>query len=216
MFNWICPQCGRECPPSYTECPDCSARAKNQEAVPVASAPEPEPSPPPEPQAPPAQSKFRLPGWLLSVVFALAFVAAGLGAYFGFEHFRANKVAAPAAIVPETPTLPAPVSAKSHPLAKYIEITGIRLTEDSAKKTQVQFLVVNHSPAEFADLAANVSLIPLTGRPEQQPTGTFTFKLPSLGPYESKELKSALQTHLRAYELPDWQFLRAELQITSP
>ncbi len=23
MFTWICPQCGREVPPAYNECPDC-------------------------------------------------------------------------------------------------------------------------------------------------------------------------------------------------
>ena len=27
MFTWICPQCGREVPPAYTECPDCAAKA---------------------------------------------------------------------------------------------------------------------------------------------------------------------------------------------
>ena len=27
MFTWICPQCGREVPPAYNECPDCSAKA---------------------------------------------------------------------------------------------------------------------------------------------------------------------------------------------
>jgi hypothetical protein len=27
MFTWICPQCGREVPPAYTECPNCSKLA---------------------------------------------------------------------------------------------------------------------------------------------------------------------------------------------
>jgi hypothetical protein len=38
----------------------------------------------------------------------------------------------------------------------------------------------------------------------------------SLGPYESKEMSGALSTKLRVYELPDWQNLTAEIQITSP
>ena len=51
---------------------------------------------------------------------------------------------------------------------------------------------------------------------DQQPVGTFSFKIPLLGPYESKELKAPVDTKLRVYELPDWQFLRADFQITSP
>ena len=27
MFTWICPQCGREVPPAYADCPDCAAKA---------------------------------------------------------------------------------------------------------------------------------------------------------------------------------------------
>ena len=34
MFTWICPQCGREVPPSYTDCPDCAAKGKASTASP--------------------------------------------------------------------------------------------------------------------------------------------------------------------------------------
>src|SRR5579871_2687885 len=36
MFHWICPECGREIPPTVKECPACDPRA-----VPVAAAPAP-------------------------------------------------------------------------------------------------------------------------------------------------------------------------------
>jgi hypothetical protein len=39
-------------------------------------------------------------------------------------------------------------------------------------------------------------------------------KTPRLGAYESQELVSAINTNLRAYELPDWQFLRATFEVT--
>ncbi len=51
MFTWICPQCGREVPPSYTECPDCAAKAKGGAAA-VSEAPTAE-----MPTAAPAQSQ---------------------------------------------------------------------------------------------------------------------------------------------------------------
>lgn len=58
MFTWICPQCGREVPPAYTECPDCVAKASgaggptDQQAQPAPAYP---PPPPPgqAPQYPP-------------------------------------------------------------------------------------------------------------------------------------------------------------------
>jgi hypothetical protein len=46
--------------------------------------------------------------------------------------------------------------------------------------------------------------------------GTFSFKVASLGAYESKEMTGVLNTKLRVYELPDWQNLVADIQITSP
>ena len=54
MFTWICPQCGREVPPSYTECPDCAAKAAGGGAAPP---PTQQPVPPPYPPqaAPPPQ-----------------------------------------------------------------------------------------------------------------------------------------------------------------
>ena len=74
MFTWICPQCGREVPPAYYDCPDCSKKAAaggdpaappqaNPPAPPPVSAPPPPPpqqqpyyqppQPPPQQQAPP-------------------------------------------------------------------------------------------------------------------------------------------------------------------
>ena len=35
----------------------------------------------------------------------------------------------------------------------------------------------------------------------------------SIGPYESREVKAVAETSLRAYELPDWQFLEARVVI---
>ena len=58
MFNWVCPQCGKDVPTSKTECPYCADRAK--EAAAYAAAPPPQgayqqpwPAPPPPPQQAP-------------------------------------------------------------------------------------------------------------------------------------------------------------------
>ena len=54
MFTWICPQCGREVPPAYTECPDCSRKTDEAAAPPAepVAAPPPPPPPPPPPTLP--------------------------------------------------------------------------------------------------------------------------------------------------------------------
>ena len=100
-------------------------------------------------------------------------------------------------------------------MLRQIEIAGLRLTQNKAKKTEVRFLVVNHSGAEIQDLSANIDLRARTSKADEEPVGTFSFKVPVLGPYESKEETAIVNTKLKVYELPDWQNLDERLQITS-
>lgn len=217
MFAWICPQCGKEIPPSYSDCPNCAA--KQPAAAPPAQ-PESAPSPgPPAVSRPPAAraSATGVPGWLLSVLFALAFVAILAGGYFAYQKLQARAEGQPPpGVTFEAPSLPSPASLKAHPMAQHLELAGLRLTEDSKQKAYIQFVVINHSGADISDLAAMVNLKAITARREEVAVGTFSFKVPLLGPYESKDARATVDTKLRVYELPDWQFLRADFQITSP
>src|SRR5882724_3074048 len=121
MFTWICPQCGREVPPSYNDCPDCAAKGKAAPppAQPSAPAPAPPPAPPPQQQyqqappaypppqfqqpiqyqqppqyAPPPPGRTALPTWLMSVLFALAFGGVVAGAYYAVEYMKKEPSAA--------------------------------------------------------------------------------------------------------------------------
>lgn len=217
MFTWICPQCGREVPPSEQECPDCAAR-KQQLAARLAGVPGPQP---------PAEGNnvfadaarrvqaARAPGWLLSIVFAAGFLALAGGVYLILQRLQSPAESAPA---PKLEPLQAgkAAPAKASPLTGQIEVTGLRITEDAKQNAQIQYLIVNHTSAEIADLAGNVTLRAIQSKPEDPPLSVFPFKVSSLGPYESKEMKTTVRTKLRAYELPDWQFLKADVEITSP
>ena len=205
MFTWICPQCGSEVPPSYSECPNCAGK---QQPPAEASAAAP-PAQPPPPAAPAAR---HLPGWLVSVVVAGVLIAVGGIAYY----FTRSGPAPSASTGLGQPAATTPADTRPHPLTRQIEVTGIRITEDASQKAQVQFVLVNHSGADIADLGGTISLKPVGAKPEQAPLVTFEFKVPSLGPYESKELKTTVHSSVRAYELPDWQFLRTDFRITSP
>jgi len=272
MFTWICPQCGREVPPSYTECPDCAERAKaapppqQQPVAPPAPTPQgappppqqayyppqqtqqappqqayyppqqqqyapPQYSPPPQQYAPPQQQQYapppphmqygpppsrrmNMPVWLLTILFAVGLGGIIFGIYSLMQTNRAQtgNGPAPTAAV-ESPA--AKPGAKTNPVQKFIEVSGVRFVQDAKKKTQVRFLLINHSDSDLSNLAGNVTIWGRTKRSEEDAEGSFSFST-NLGPQESKELTVPLNTKLKIYELPDWQNVTTDVQITTP
>jgi hypothetical protein len=148
----------------------------------------------------------------MGIGFALAFLAIGAAIYFGIQSFSRTSPAEKAGL--ENPAN-ASRQKVSNPLQKYVEVVGLRLMNEK-KKPVAKFIVVNHSNTEIADLAANVTLWASTSRSEEDSIGSFSFRIASLGPSDSKELTQPLKTKLKMYELPDWQNATAEIQITSP
>lgn len=169
-----------------------------------------------------APPRAGLPTWVMSILFALAFVGAGAGIYWTVRHFQGDSQApASAASGNGAPVLENVPSAKSgaaatNPMQKYIEVTGVRLVQNAKKQTEAHFLLVNHSSADAGDLSGAVSLLGRTQKEGEEPVGRFTFKGVSLGPYESKEVTAVVETKLRVYELPDWQMTDTRLQLTAP
>ena len=117
-----------------------------------------------------------------------------------------------------TPQLQPPqrIAASSNPVAKYIELCGFRITEKAPGKLNVHFAVVNHSDADIGTLAMTVNLRPTTAKPTDPPIATFNARIDGLGPEALKETDAEVPTKLRVYELPDWQFLTSDFQITEP
>jgi hypothetical protein len=213
MFTWICPKCGKEVPPAYSECPNCAAAGKEPETVekPAAAAPPPSvveqpATAAPAPPAPAVRSgRVSLPGWVLSLLVAAALIIIGLTVVV----LRESRRAAPAQQAAAPLENVTPAAPLANPALRNLELTGLRLTEDTKQAAFVQFVAVNHSQADLGDVTVKANLKAIA-KQAQEPVGTFTFKT-TLGPYESKDLKVPLETKLRVYELPDWQFLRAEI-----
>ena len=286
MFTWVCPQCGREVPPHYDECPDCKGKTaappagQSQPTAPPGypppagpdyppppgppqqfpptyyqqppqapqpgqpyyqpqQAPPPGPqyyAPPPQQQAPPPPQYYqpppqppqyypkqpqgnlfaRMPAWLLTILFALGIGGIIFGLYSVLQSGKPTTAAgngpAPTAAV-ESPA--AKPGAKPNPLQKQIEISGVRFSQDAKKKTLVTFMVTNHSTAEITGLAGNVTIWGRTQKSEEDAQGTFTFTT-DLAPFQSKEMSAPLNSKLKIYELPDWQNITTDIQITSP
>lgn len=299
MFTWVCPKCGREVPPAYTDCPDCSVKTANAAAVPSSPvelpapqyAPAPPPVqhtpppsqyappqaqyappqpqyappqpqyatpqyPPPQPQyapqqpeytpahaqyappqpqyaqaptqypppqsqyAPPQQQSYYappvpggLPTWAMTALFALGFVVVGAGIYWIVGTRQPSGVTGGPSATVESPA--AKAGAKTNPYQKYVEVAGVRFIENPRKKPEVRFVVINHSPAELEGLSGNVTIWGRTQKSEEDAAGTFTFNT-RLGPWETKDLSAPLVTKHKIYELPDWQNVSTDIQITAP
>ncbi|MCC7176030.1 MAG: zinc ribbon domain-containing protein [Bryobacterales bacterium] len=223
MFTWICPQCGREVPPSAAECPDCAGKTPVVPAgamtFPVAAAAE------PVRQGGRAAAKLRVrrtgpPAWLLAFVFAIIFLSMGALGFIAYRVFarRGEPVVTGQVRPVRTPQTAPAVSATpgANVLSKYIEVTGLRLLEEKPGRLEVEFVIVNHSQAPLTELAGDVAIRPTTAPADGEAIGAFSFKIPEMRPLEARSLRAPLQSKLRVYELPDWQFIRADVTVTSP
>ena len=228
-----------ECPECAKRTAQPAAPAQTGAPEPPAPAPVPPPAAPPEPvrspifTPPPAraqapvqpvvppgyymqpQSSRGLPTWLLSIVFALAFVGLGAGVYWSIQHFKGESapVAASGTALENPASKAAP---KPSPYQKFVEVAGVRLYQNAKKQVEARFLLVNHSEGEMSDVAGTVEIRGRTAKEGEEPVGSFTFKGASIGPNESKEMTAKVDTRLKVYELPDWQNVDARLKVTAP
>jgi hypothetical protein len=160
---------------------------------------------PPQPRyAPELPRGLNMPTWLMALLFAVILLGIGGGAVWFFTR---SSSPAPAAVV-ETP------ASKDNPVAKYIEVSGVRFSS-SSKGLVVSFVVVNHSDSDLVGLAGNVKVFGLTQKEEEDPVGTFTFQT-SMPAQSSKELQMPFATKLKLMELPDWQNVKVTVQVTAP
>lgn len=231
MFTWICEKCGGEVLPSQDQCPRCNPpqpaaqpAAPASEAVvpapqpvapqPVAPTPQPvAPAPQPAPQtyapqphyydAPPEPKSTTLRDVLVTLM--VAGVIMGGGYFFWMRGERTEKAESKAT---EMEAVKGPKS--THPLAKQIEVTGIRLRMPKAGQAEVQALVVNHSAAEIAGMGIDVALF---AKGTNKEIAVFPLKVKSLSPFGSVELSAKTKTEVSAIDLPDWQFLEARVVI---
>jgi hypothetical protein len=168
---------------------------------------------PPPPSHPQPQPRTGTPPWLVTLLVAVIFL---LGGYVGYTQllpkYRGSQTAPFEA--PGTAAEQAPAAGAPHKLNKYLEVTGVRIIEEG-RKPVVKFMLVNHSAAELTDINGVVELHTTAEKSGSGPIGQVPLKLNSIGAYESKEVSLPFATKLRAYEMPDWQFLRAELKEVS-
>jgi hypothetical protein len=187
-------------------------------AAPVGAVPQYATSYPVAAQAPPypyPQRKPGPPGWLVTLGVAAIVSLIGGGFYY-YVNSRNNQYVPPAekGIAFEKPgEAAAPGSSAASPAAgpnraKFLEASGIRIFEED-KRPRVRLMLINHASADFADVNGSIVIL----SKDNKEIGTLPIALPQLRAYDAREMDGPLKTSLRAYEMPDWQFMHAEVRL---
>ena len=154
----------------------------------------------------PRASRKGIPGWIVSFLVMSGLLVAGFGAVF---YTMPGILAGPRTSSKEVVAATSP----AYPLARYVEVTGFRFLVDFNKKSEIHYLVVNHSNALLSGMTIFVTLHGANAKPGQPPLSRFSFPAPNLGPFESREMTSPIEHVSRPFDLPEWQDLRADVEI---
>ena len=91
-----------------------------------------------------------------------------------------------------------------YPFAQFVKVSGVRMVMDLNRRAQIQYLVVNHSDTALENIGLKIAVRPGATTAGREPLFTVSARVPMLGPHESKEIRTDLDSDLRA-----------EVQVTS-
>jgi hypothetical protein len=163
----------------------------------------------------PERKSFGAPAWIVSVVLATS-VFLGIGAWLQYlgSSREANSAAASAAGPKQAVPAPAPTSiVRDEPAAKFLEVAGLRVVTAWNRKQQLHYVVVNHSSSDLPRMAIRIAVRRWETETSAAPLFTVNASIPSLGAYQSKEVRTDLDSDGNTSAIPDWQSLRAEVQV---
>jgi len=155
--------------------------------------------------------KRLIPGWMASALIIGTLLGAGFTSVMSLVRpgVQGKQVAVAEAAAPA----PVARTANAAPASSPIEVTGFRIQIDPAKKPEIQYLVVNHSAVRFTGMNVNVTLYAADAKAGQPALCSFQFAAPNLGPFQAKDMTSAIDPETRPVNVPDWQDLRASVEI---
>jgi len=162
-----------------------------------------------------SKKRGKIPAWPISVLVATGLF---LGAGSLMQYLASRDAAVSSASQrPAQGTAATSVAAAvdPHPFARFVEVTGLRVSADLNRKSQLQYLVVNHSSARLSDVALKISVRSTADSSGSAPLFSLSVVVPSLAPYQSKEIKTDLDAALRSTAIPDWENLRADVQVST-
>ena len=145
------------------------------------------------------------PGWVASLMGATLLFLLAVTSLQYLSSQKDGKATTPAG-------QQAAVAPNTEALDKSVEISGLRLATTWSGKQQVRFLIVNHSAQDLSGVTLQV-VVRSSEAPGSAPILVIHAPLSSLGPNQSKEIKTALDSDIPASALSDWRALRTDIQV---
>jgi len=159
------------------------------------------------------RNRKRLSAWPISLLVATVLIL-GVGSLLQFmtpdRDTKAASVEAPALIKP-APTRPVRV-VEEHPAARSVEVAGVRIVTGPNKKPQLQYIVINHSASEITGLNVRIAVRSVEALSDE-PLFSVSSVVASLGPNQSKEIRTDLDPSVTPSAIPDWHSLRTEVLV---
>lgn len=150
----------------------------------------------PSPSSPIAR-RPGLPKWVVSTlvagVVALA-IASSIQKLVSSPDTSAHTFRAPIPPVPTQP--PAMAPDPEYPYAQFVQVTGFKLV-DLNDRIQAQYQVVNCSPMPLTDMGLRIAVRSARAGAGSAPLFTLAARVPKLESFESKEIRTDLDTRLR-------------------
>lgn len=157
--------------------------------------------------------KSGMPAWLTVLLVAGGLIGLGFGL---LSYLRSGGSGSTEAAAEPAKAAKAAAKPSDHPYAKMVEVAGLRVSESANQKLDIRMVVINHAAGELQDFKLQVDLNITNAKPGTPPITTFTVKVPPIPALGMRDVRATAATQLRAYEFPDWQFLRADFTVLAP
>ena len=161
------------------------------------------------------RGRKRATAWPLTLLIGTIVIlgAASLLQYMAQDHdTKASRGRGASAQVSRAASLPAAPVVQEHPAARSVEVAGVRIVTGLNRRPQLQFIVINHSANELTGLNIRVAVRSVDGL-AGPPLFSVSSPIAVLGPDQSKEIRTDLDTSIKPASIPDWQSLRTEVLV---
>jgi len=159
----------------------------------------------------PNRKGFGVPSWILSVILATS-IFLGIGALLQYLRRDGSAASAPAQTTAQAIPASAGSAAREDASARFLEVAGLRVVTAWNHRQQLHYVVVNHSGSDLPGMAVRIAVRRFEAASSASPLFTVDAALPALGPYQSKEVRTNLDSDTTASAVQDWQSLRAEVE----
>jgi len=151
------------------------------------------------PQPEQARRRASLPGWLISLIVATVL---SLGGAAIIRNMEADHKAQAASSSPGSTG------------DANIEVTGLRVVGGPRFGSQLQYIVVNHSAAQLANVNLRISVLSTASHASGRPLFSVSTSVAGLAPFASREMTADIED-VQAAQVPEWGHLKTQVEVVA-